>query len=93
MKLHLAGMDAKDRWEQIRGELEKLESRLNAEAEAIGQAADEGWADEVKVQLHLAMMEAKDEWKEIEPHLRPVVEHLKKAGDAVGQALKDRINR
>jgi hypothetical protein len=70
LKVHLAGMDARDEWEEeLRPRLQDLEERL---AKALRRGAGEA-----RVQAHLGLMELREAWTTtLEPRLRDLVGRL-----------------
>lgn len=65
LKIHLAGMDAHDEWEELRPRLLKLESALRRRT------------GEARVQLHLGVMELRDAWDAVEPRLHYVMDQIR----------------
>jgi flagellar biosynthesis chaperone FliJ len=48
LKLHLAGMDAKDEWNKVEPQVTQLEGKLNEAAEDVNEATREAVDDVVK---------------------------------------------
>ena len=83
LKIHLAEMDARDAWNQISPEVEKVEKRLEESA----RRAVDGVGDEAELQLHLAFMDARERWGELEGHLRGIASRVRRAGTQAIEAL------
>ena len=44
VKVHLAGMDAKDKWEEMEGSYEKLRGRMKAAGEEAEEVSEDVWS-------------------------------------------------
>jgi len=56
LKLHLAGMDAKDAWDEIQPRIEDFERRFDEKADEVGEELKALGAD---IKQHLANLKAK----------------------------------
>lgn len=94
LKVHLAGMDARKRWE------EDLGPRLDSLYKGLSTRARKG-ADEARLQAHLGMKELGSKWATLEPRLLELVEQILTVGratdgDRLGkliQGTKDALGR
>lgn len=75
LKVHLAGMDARKRWE------EDLGPRLDSLYKGLSTRARKG-ADEARLQAHLGMKELGSKWATLEPRLLELVDQILAAGRA-----------
>lgn len=69
VQAHLAGMEAKDAWEELEPQLGRMEQRLEEVSERLKQASDEA-----ELQAHLGVKEAQTRWEALKDSLSDVVE-------------------
>ena len=83
VKIHLAGMDARDAWKAVEPHLELADARLRSVFEAI-PAGSEKIAHDAKSAIH----EARDLLVKVEPSLDAIGADLSKAGRELITRLK-----
>ena len=85
LKLHLAGMEASDLWEEeVRPQLTAIEGSLQTWIERGLRSAGE-----VRVQAHLGLMEAREAWESLEPRVSESLDRLQESSEEGDQAGVD----
>lgn len=91
VKAHLAGMEAKDTWQDIRPNIDALEERLRDGVASIKDELQEGVGEEMRHNVRQAVMEARDRFAEVEPKINKVVNTILEATESVGNAIEDAV--
>lgn len=84
MRLHLAGMEAKDLKNEVGESLESLTSRLKQFTKSVDRKLDEG-----QVQLHLGLKEAQDQWQLTKEHADELLTVFKQDQNKAQEFLKE----
>jgi len=85
VRLHLAGMDARDAWEKVEPDVEIARARLRKALDAVVP----GGSEAVRLELHLGLAEARERLATIEPNLETLGDDLAKAGRKAIARLRD----
>jgi hypothetical protein len=83
LRLHLAGMDARDAWGEVRGRLQNMERAFRRLGERVGTAGNEA-----EMQLHLGILELQDRWNEVELHLGRIVDEIERGTEKARRAAE-----
>lgn len=87
VRIHLAGMEAKDLWKEAEPTVEKVEGRLK---KVLDQVVP-GGSEQVRLELHLGLAEAKDRVHALEPKLHEFGDAITDAGRTAIAKLKTNL--
>jgi len=89
LRLHLAGMDARDAWHDAEPHLMRAEKRLRDVLDNVAP----GTAEQVKLELHLGLAEARDKLATVEPKVRALGSAFTDAGQKAVDTLKANLSK
>lgn len=89
VRLHLAGMEAKDFWRRAEPVVQRVETRLASALDGVV----EGGSEQVRLELHLGLAEARDRIHELEPKTRALGEAMSEKGRAALAKAKHELAR
>lgn len=87
VRIHLAGMEAKDLWHEAEPSVTRVENRLKKVLDEVVP----GGSERVRLELHLGLAEAKDHVHALEPKLHALGDALTDAGRTAIAKLKTNL--
>lgn len=88
VRVHLAGLEAKQAWEGLETQLGRAQTRLEQAARSAEQGLHDGPAG---LEVHLAVMEARDRLRELAPALQAIRARIERAGEQGAAQVPDAL--